>query len=180
MLFLSLFRRYIQSIDREACYLAWQSRLVRFSAAILHPFITYPITAFLIEPILFLVLGQRKLPFFVYQSSASSGSDSQVSKTPASEEAPGPAFIDIFKAECTTTQRIADVKDISKVVSSEVSDEVPRPTPFNSPLRDHVNFPKPVRLLHPSKTRIGFIPEEWFKFFYHKTGVTGECLKTFT
>ncbi|CAN8002112.1 unnamed protein product [Ixodes hexagonus] len=70
------------------------------------------------------------------------------------------------QARCASTPAAATTKDGREVLH----------VPGESPERDLVNFPRLKRPLLPGKVRMGIFPEEWFEFFYRKTGVTGPYL----
>lgn len=58
-------------------------------------------------------------------------------------------------------------------------DNMPTINDDKNPQRDLVNFPREPPLIYPEATRWFIIPDNWFRAFYDKTGVTGPyCLVT--
>ena len=61
----------------------------------------------------------------------------------------------------------------SQNASAAPQSNEPRRYPHDAPERDFVNFPPFKAPEEAGKLRVGFIPDEWFKAMYNKTGVMG-------
>jgi len=75
----------------------------------------------------------------------------------------------LYKAVTTSAAN----KNATQTAAAAVAANEPRRFPHDAPERDFVNFPPLKMPEEAGKLRIGFIPDEWFKAMYHKTGVMG-------
>ena len=66
------------------------------------------------------------------------------------------------------TQEEISMERAKKLRNWESANEI-----FYGPERDLKNFPHPKMAVESPKNHLGFIPTNWFKALYPKTGVTG-------